>query len=113
MIEVIVREYLLSALEDVHVLMEEPEEIEETYVTIEKTGSSMRNRIKRATLAIQSYGGSKYAAAALNERVKTAMDGIVALDAVGGCHLVSDYDFTDSERKKYRYQAVFEIVHYE
>lgn len=53
-----------------------------------------------------------YLAAELNEKVKSAMDEIVELDEVTRCELNSDYNYTDTSRKKYRYQAVFDITHY-
>ena len=79
---------------------------------IEKTGSGRNNLINSAVFAIQSYGATLYAAAALNEEVKAAMDNIVTLGEVAGCNLNSDYNFTDPETKRYRYQEVFELSHY-
>ena len=85
-------------------------------VTIEKTGSSETNHIKTSTFAIQSYGKSLYEAAELNEVVKEVMmdglDGLAGLDEIVSVGLNSDYNFTDTTTKKYRYQAVFNIVHY-
>ena len=31
---------------------------------------------------------------------------------VASCRLNSDYNFTDTTKKQYRYQAVFDIVYY-
>ena len=53
-----------------------------------------------------------YAAALLNEKIKELMDNLVELDEVSGIHLNSDYNFTDIDSKRYRYQAVFDINHY-
>ena len=79
---------------------------------VEKTGSGQTNHIKRATLAVQSYSSSLYQAASLNERVKEAMEKIIEMDDISKCELNSDYNYTDTARKKYRYQAVFDIVHF-
>lgn len=113
MIEKIVLDYLNNAL-PVPVWMEIPkgETLPEEYVLLEKTGSSIENYIHYSTLAIQSYADSMYAAAALNEAVKAAMDAIIILDAIGKSKLNSDYNFTDTETKEYRYQAVYDITHY-
>lgn len=111
MIEKIILDYLSSELE-CPVYMEEPEEKPIQYVLIEKTGSGKSNYIKRAMVAIQSYGASLYEAATLNEAVKEAMDNIIRLGEVSSCELNSDYNFTDPETKRYRYQAVFDLVHY-
>ena len=37
----------------------------------------------------------------------------VTLDDVISCKLNSDYNYTDKETKRYRYQAVFDIRYYE
>ena len=37
----------------------------------------------------------------------------VILDDVISCKLNSDYNYTDEETKRYRYQAVFDIRYYE
>lgn len=113
MIENTVREYLKDNL-DVPVWMEHTkgEEKPDEYVLLEKTGSSEENHIRRATIAIQSHAGSMFGAAVLNERVKEAMKGLSALTEIGKVKLNSDYNFTDTEKKKYRYQAVYDLVHY-
>ena len=109
MIEVIVLEYLREQL-DVPVYMENPIAAPEKYVLLEKTGSTSENLIESATIAIQSYAGSLFDAISLNEEVKEAMKKIVMLDEVMGAELNSDYNFTDTTKKKYRYQAVFELI---
>lgn len=111
MIEKIVREFLKRQLGK-EVYMEEQEHMLEEYVLIEKTGSSKENHIEKAVLAIQSHAESLQSAAELNERVKNAMEGIVELPSISKCELNTDYNYTDTKRKKYRYQAVFDIVHY-
>lgn len=40
------------------------------------------------------------------------MEALAELDSVGACRLVRDYNFTDTESRRYRYQAVFEITYY-
>ena len=110
MIEKIVLDYLNDAL-NVPVYMEMPENKPDRFVLIEKTGSSRENHIDFATITIQSYAESLYYAATLNEDVKQAMDDIIALDTVSSAELNSDYNFTDTETKKYRYQAVYDLVY--
>lgn len=109
MIEKIVLTYLLKAL-DVSVYMEHPEERPDTYVLIEKTGSRRVNYINHATFAIQSYALSMMEAAELNELVKAAMDELIVLPEISASSLNSDYNFTDTETKQYRYQAVYDLV---
>mgnify|MGYP007043622740 CR=1 FL=1 len=112
MIEKIVLDYLMSKL-DVPVVLEIPPDEPDTFVLIQKVGSSVENFIYSATLALQSYAASKYEAAVLNELVKSLMDALpVSVDDVTKSKLNSDYDFTDATTKRYRYQAVYDVVHY-
>ena len=48
----------------------------------------------------------------MNDRVKNAVEGLIWLDEIRGVSLNSDYNFTDTTTKEYRYQAVFDIGHY-
>lgn len=114
MIEEILYDFLSGKL-STPVKTEIPKEPPLKFYLIEKTGGSETNFIKRATVAIQSYGESLYDAASLNETLKEtilAADGLVMLDSIVSVNLSSDYNFTDTTTKKYRYQAVFDIVHY-
>ena len=111
MIEEIIRNYLAERL-DCPVLLEEPETLPERYVLLEKTGSGRENRIYRATMTLQSYDSTLYRAAALNETVKELMDDAVTLDSVSRSALNTDYNFTDPTTKRYRYQAVYDLIYY-
>lgn len=110
MIEKMILDYLASQL-TVPVYMELAAHPPETFVLVEKTGSSRSNRIESATVAIQSWAGSMYDAAALNEMVKAAMDEMPDTENVGSVRLNSDYNFTDTATKRYRYQAVYDITY--
>lgn len=112
MIEVIVYTFLKNELEDVPVFMEVPEIPPEQFVLIEKTSSGLENYIKSATFAIQSYADSMFEAASLNEVVKEKMLDIIGEKEITKVSLNSDYNFTDINTKKYRYQAVFDLKHY-
>lgn len=82
------------------------------YVLIEKTGGGKEEYIKNATIVIQSYAQKRQVAAELNEKVIDCMDAIIELDDICRCSLNTDYNYPDVERKKQRYQAVFDIVYY-
>lgn len=110
MVEKTILDYLSKSL-DVPIKMERPENEPECYVLIEKTGSNTTNHIESATLAIQSYAASMYEAAVLNCRVKEAMKNSAMLPEISRCDCNSDYNYTDTTKKKYRYQAVFDIVY--
>ena len=93
--------------------MELPETYPATpFVVVQKTGSSRESHISRATIAVQSYGATLYEAAQTNERVKELMEALTARDEITKVSLNSDYNFTDTAAKRYRYQAVFGLVHY-
>lgn len=111
MVEKIVKDYLQSSL-GIPVRLEEEDDLGNEYVLIEKTGSGKENHVESATLAVQSFSTSLYGAATLNERVKAAMEKIIELDDISKCELNSDYNYTDTNRKKYRYQAVLDIVYF-
>jgi len=112
MIEKTVLDYLNGKL-NIPVYMEIPEKnISYPFVVIEKTGTSMDNYIKKATFAVQSYAATLYQAAQINETIKETMLDIISLDEVSKCTLNSDYNYTDTSKKRYRYQAIFDLVHY-
>ena len=102
----------LSDLLDVPVSAEEPEQKPEQYVVVTKTGSGGDERVRTATLAVQSYAPTLYQAAVLNGMVISAMERIIERDDVARCRRNSDYNYTDTKKKKYRYQAVFDITYY-
>lgn len=111
MIEQIVLTYLSTAL-SVPVFAEVPTAPGKSFVVIEKTGSGNTNHISSAMIAVQSYADTLLGAAQLNEAVKEAMENLTDLDSIGRCKLNTDYNFTDTASKRYRYQAVFDITHY-
>lgn len=112
MIEKIVLDYLSRKLTD-PVYMETPAAVPQRYVLVEKTGSGVSDHIHSAVIAIQSISSvSLYDAASLNEEVKTAMDEIITLPAISRSELNSDYNFTNTKTKEYRYQAVYDLVYF-
>lgn len=116
MVEVTLLNYLKDVFGDdnIPVYLERPEKRPTTeYIVMEKTGGTKINLIPANTFAFQSYGPTLYKASVLNERVKTAVENAVELEEISSVTLNSDYNFTDTVSKAYRYQAVFVITHYE
>lgn len=111
MIEIIIKNFLDDHL-SVSSFLEKTSEMPSSYVLFEKTGSSKSNHLLSSTFAFQSYAPSMYEAAKLNEELKEAVEQLISLDEISGLSLNSDYNFTDTETKEYRYQAVFDINHY-
>lgn len=114
MIEVILYEYLKSCTDlSAPVYMEVPKDLPERFYLIEKTGSRLTNHIYQSTFTIQSYAPTLYEAAEQNEVIKSLMlDGFLDEPEVANVSLNSDYNYTDTQSKIYRYQAVFDITHY-
>ena len=114
MIELDVIEFLGECM-NCPAFLEEPDKAHrpESYCIAVKLGSSEQNMITSAQIAVQSYAPSMLAAAALNCAVKRAMESFIELPKISRCKCVSDYEFTDTQTKRYRYQAVFDITYYE
>lgn len=110
MIETIIKNYL-DDVQDLPVLFEQQPGIDECYI-VEKTGAGGTQHIKTAMLAIQSYADTMAKAARLNEQLIALMYDAIRLPEVSEVELNSSYNYTDRTTKRYRYQAVFNIVHY-
>lgn len=112
MIEIDVLNYLNENLTSCRAYLQKQTD-EAPFVLIERTSGGKRNQICTAQFAIQSYGPSMYDAARINEEVKSVMESIVSLPNISSSKLNSDYNFTDTSKKHYRYQAIFDLVYME
>lgn len=112
MIESTLIKYLSNQL-NCEVYCEVPNSKMSEFIVLDRIGSKRVDYITTYTIAIQSYSNTKLEACKLNDAVKKAMEQVIMLDEVACCDLASDYDFTDTETKQYRYQAVFDIVYYD
>lgn len=111
MIEKTIRDYLILNTE-VPIYTELPANYLKPCVVLEMTGGSIENYIKSATVAIQSYGNSLYEASGLNQEIIEKTLNIVTLPEIASCRLNSTYNYTDTTKKEYRYQAVFNLTYY-
>lgn len=116
MIEQTVQSYLAADI-DVPVLLEVPEgpEVPDRFVVLERIAGGRRNLLRTASFAIQSYSlTSMYDAAVLDEKVRDVMDDMAAiLGNIGACRMASNYNFTDTSTKRYRYQCTYDITYVE
>ena len=110
-IEKIILDRLNVSLPD-PVYMEVPPDPPGRFYVLEKTGSGETDQICRSSFALQSYAPTLYEAALMNSAGKIAMLNTIVLSEVTDAQLNSDYNFTDTAKKQYRYQAVFDIYHY-
>ena len=108
-IEQRVRDYL-AANTGKTVVLEYPERPEASFILAARTGG----------IALYGEGCPPYKfaaaladAAELNETVKKVMSRFAAETNISACRLNSDYEFTDTSKKRYRYQAVYEIYYME
>ena len=92
--------------------LEEPAEPPKKYLVVEKTSAGGSAYIKQATVAVQSYARTLKECAELSEQVIDAARRFPKLDEVTRVDLNSEYNFTDTTRKRHRYQAVFDITYY-
>lgn len=105
---------ILNFLEDrikVPVYMEKIEKPPKEWVLLEKISEYDEQHLRRVTVAVQSYSQSLYKTALLNENVISQMKELTTLDSIGKCKLSSSYNYTDTQAKQYRYQAIFDIVY--
>ncbi len=112
-----IEEIILRALQggtDVPAYTEMPEDKEMPFCIIERTGGGQRGHEQRtATVAVQSYGETLLEAAELNEQVLDVMRELQYTEnSIISCELNSNYNFTDTRTKRYRYQAVFDLVYF-
>ena len=84
----------------------------DSFCVVQKTGGGVTNRIRQATIAVQSYAPTLAEAATLNEAVITAMANMIELSDITAVRLNSDYEFSREATKQPRYQAVFDIYYY-
>jgi hypothetical protein len=114
MIEVTILNYLNSDNRlSAPAFMEIPKTKPSKFFILEKTGSTLENHIYSSTFTIQSYADTMYNAALMNEEVVDVMlNGLITEGDIAKVDLNTDYNFTDTTTKQYRYQAVFDIVHY-
>ena len=114
LIEAAVVRFLCDTLDTDRVYAERPGIPPEEYWIVELTSSGERNHIQTAMIAVQSVSGiSMLRAATMNREAVRALRGITALPDVSRCRLNSAYNYTDTETKQYRYQAVFDFVYME
>lgn len=111
MVELLVKQ-LIEQKASVPVFLERQVNEPAEFFLIEKIGSSKTNHLESSTFAIQSYAQSLYQAARLNTEIKNIIESMIENHNIVSINLNSDYNYTDTETKKYRYQAVYEIKHY-
>lgn len=112
MIEKILYEFLKD--NDIDASAQGAGQVVEDDVRIEKIGMSADDHLCTSDIVIQCYGRSIYKAAELSKKVRELL--LYKLPEhkdIAGVKLNSEYNFTDTAAKRYRYQSVYHITHYE
>lgn len=112
MIEKVLLDYLNENLGNVKCYMERPADSPEEYVLLEKTGGGIENMIFNSLITIQSFSDTLLHTAQLNDRVVSLVLNAIDLPEITWVDLNSNYNYTDTGSKQYRYQAVFDVKHY-
>lgn len=96
-----------------NVFMETPVNPPKRYIIIEKTGGAISNHVFHSDVfAIQSISkNSLVEAATMNAAIINAMLNMADTQPIYSCELNSNYNFTNTTTKEYRYQAVFELYY--
>lgn len=97
---------------NIPVCFEVPKNAPDKFIKLERTGGRLEDYIHRATFAIQSYAPTLEEAAQLDDTVIDILLNATACDEITAARLNSHYNYTDTTQKRYRYQAVFDFVHY-
>ena len=92
--------------------MELPDKLLDEMYIVQKTSDQEANHIGHATIAVQSYGKSKFDAAQLDEAMRGYMDLIIGETNISGLTLnAKGIDFPDTVNKRYRYQSQIGRAH--
>ena len=113
MLEIELREHLVEELAPVGVFLVVPEEPPETYVVFERTGGGENNHLRTAVIALRAVAQTMQEAAELMEETIQAVKGFIISPKIASVNLNSAYNYTDTTKKEYRYQAVFDFVYYD
>lgn len=97
---------------DVPVFAEVPTTPPKRFIVIEKTSGGRTNHVNRSTVAVQTYGENLLDAAEMSDDLKTWMFLLVSDPTVSAVVLNSEYNYTDTTTKRYRYQSIYDIVHF-
>lgn len=112
MIEKVIYNYLKKCFKDTPVYTQIPAKPPKEYIVFIKTASTRTNWINEGTFTFQSYSTSLVKAIKLNETLKNYLDAMPdSVPEIGSADLNADYNYTDTTRNEYRYQAIYNIAY--
>lgn len=110
LIEKTIRDYLLGKIENIPIMVEEPEN-ETKYIIFRVIERGKIDLINAVTVEFYCYGKSKFEAAELDDELRTAMENIVELNCIFSSKLGGGNDSYDTDLKKYRYRSYFNLTY--
>ena len=112
MIEVTLRNYLLTGLQNVPVVMEQPKNPPGKYVLLQVLDAGRINHIDAVTFNVVVIAGNLYDAAALRDDVKDLMFEAISLDEISHVSIGGERAGTDSANHVYTYELTFNFYYY-
>lgn len=108
-----IEQYLIEKLQTVApAYAEKPEDITGEYLVVDVISASESNCIKRSTVAVRCYADSFVEAAELNRTVREYMADLWQEPEIARCKINTEYAINHIEMMQYRYQSIYDIIHY-
>ena len=114
MIEELIYEYLNDEASCKWYTMRPAEDTPTPYGLFEKTNSTKTDHVTYSTFAFQSYGSSLFEAAQISAELRALIEDLPELTSeVSKAQLSGEANFTNTADKQPRYQAVYQLVHFD
>lgn len=109
MIELIIFDYIKSNI-DTPIFFEEKNLVK--YLLLEKTSTTYNEGYCQSEFILDCYEESLYKTIVFMNEMKPIIQDLIDLKEVVKVDFKTDYNSTDTEKKKYRYSLEFEVIHY-
>lgn len=114
MIEELLYEYLKDTASCNWYTMRPVEDPAKPYGLFEKTNSTKTDHVTYSTFAFQSYGSTLLEAAQTSAELRSLIEDLPYITTeVSKAQLTGEYNFTNTADKQPRYQAVYQLVHFD
>ena len=106
-------QYLIDKLQHIApAYAEKPEDAKGEYLVVDTISASESNFIKHTTIAVRCYADKHGAAADLNLRVREFMSTLWQEPEIARCKINTEYAINSVAQMQYRYQSIYDIIHY-
>lgn len=112
MIDVTIRDYLLTQITNTVIVFEQPQERPNEFILLQKIDGGETNKLKASTFSIKAKATNQYTAAVMNESIKSAMFEINTLDDVSGVRQGGEDGRIDTSNQMYEYETIWNVYHY-